>query len=558
MDGNRQRGQKLALLSNVNMNLVIRLLQKQAAVYETEGYGNELGILMNPSSSYHAFGPEITFLVEDLMELLEHDLEPETAEKRIDGWFTRLEEVLVAAQLYYIADAYLWGAELAAADTGRKAALEELWQRRLEMCCKAHANVRALDYHHMIESLGEENAFSAKMWYMGRILLSNEAQKRLCALILDRVRVESRTPKKVLLLDLDNTLWGGLAGEHDRTPVVLSEEHAGLAYKNLQRLLLEMQKQGVLLGIVSKNNEQDAMEILKKHPHMVLRPEVFAAKRINWTPKHENIKDIARELNLGLDSFVFWDDNPAERQLVKEMLPQVEVPDFPDKPEALAPAMAEIFREYFEKAFTTEEDRDKTAQYVALSERKRLQENVGSFEDYLRELKIVIRRAEPKKHAERLLQMMNKTNQFNLTTRRYTQAQIAELLEDGDRQVYLYSVADRFGDNGITAALIADFSGEVPVLTDFVMSCRIMGRNIEDALVEDVEKDMRSRGWSRLQALYVPTAKNVPVSGLYRRLGYGEAGAAGEKGILYEIGLAQTPERRYDVRMDEQEPKAGK
>ena len=558
MDGNRQRGQKLALLSNVNMNLVIRMLQKQVEVYETEGYGNELGILMNPSSSYHAFGPDITFLAEDLMELLEHDLDPEAAGERIDGWFARLEEALVSSQIYYIGDAYLQGAELAAADRGRKAALEGLWQRRLEEFCKIHANVRILPYHRLVETLGEENAFSLKMWYMGRILLSNEAQKRLCALILDRVRVESGIPKKVLLLDLDNTLWGGLAGEHDRTPVVLSEEHAGLAYKNLQRLLLEMQKQGVLLGIVSKNNEQDAMEILKKHPHMVLRPEAFAAKRINWTPKHENIREIARELNLGLDSFVFWDDSPAERQLVKEMLPQVEVPDFPDKPEELAPAMAEIFREYFEKAFITEEDRKKTAQYTAFSERNRLREVSGSFEAYLRDLEIAVRRMDPKRHVERLLQLMNKTNQFNLTTRRYTRAQIAELLEDADRCVYLYNVADRFGDNGITAVLIADCSGEAPVLTDFVMSCRIMGRKIEDALVEDVEKDLRSRGWDRLRGMYLPTAKNAPVSGLYERLGYVEVGAAGEKGILYEIGLAKTPERRYDVRMEEQDPEAGK
>lgn len=547
----KQQKQKLALLSNVNMNLVIRMLRKQAEVYEAEGYGNELGILMNPSSSYHVFEPDITFLVEDLMELLEHDLEPETAAVKMDRWFACLESALLTKEIYYIGDAYLRGPELPAADRGRKAALEGLWQERLEAFCKAHGNVRILPCHHMIETLGEENAFSPKMWYMGRILLSNEAQKRLCELILDKVRIEYRIPKKVLLLDLDNTLWGGLAGENEHTPVLLSEEHVGLAYKNLQRLLWQMQKQGVLLGIVSKNNEQDALEILEKHPHMVLRPEAFAARRINWAPKHENIRDIARELNLGLDSFVFWDDSPAERQLVKEMLPQVEVPDFPDKPEDLAPAMAEIFREYFEKPFITEEDREKTAQYAAISERMRLQESTGSFEDYLRELKIVVRRVEPKKHAERLLQMMNKTNQFNLTTRRYTQAQIAEILEDPDRCVYLYNVADRFGDNGITAALIADCRGEVPVVTDFVMSCRIMGRNIEDALVEDVEKDMRGRGWNRLRAMYVPTAKNVPVSGLYKRLGYAEVEAAEGNGVLYEIGLAKTPERRYDVRMDE-------
>lgn len=547
---NGKKGRKLALLSNVNMNLVIRLLQREAEVYEAEGYGNELGMLMNPESSYHAFAPDITFLVEDLMELLEHDLERKSAEEKIDDWFEQLRGSLQAGVVYYIGDACLWGMELGAVDVGRKIALEQLWQQRLEAFCENCTNVRILPYRHMIETLGEENAFSPKMWYMGRILLSNEAQKRLCAMILDRMRIESRVPKKVLLLDLDNTLWGGLAGENEHTPVLLSEEHAGLAYKNLQRVLLAMQRQGVLLGIVSKNNEVDALEILKEHPHMVLRSEAFAAKRINWEPKHENIREIAEELNLGLDSMVFWDDSPAERQLVKEMLPQVEVPDFPEKPEDLAPAMAEIFREYFAKSVVTSEDREKTAQYAANSRRRQLQEASGTFEAYLKSLEIVVKRVDPQQHQERLLQMLNKTNQFNLTTRRYTQAQLAELLADTNRQTFLYGVADRFGDSGVTAAAVVDCGGEVPVLTDFVMSCRIMGRNIEDAIVEAIEKELQSQGFSRLRGMYIPTAKNMPVSGLYRRLGYEEVGSVAGNGIVYEIGLAKTPKRRYDVRME--------
>lgn len=283
---------------------------------------------------------------------------------------------------------------------------------------------------------------------------------------------------------------------------------------------------------------------------MVLRSEAFAAKRINWEPKHENIREIAEELNLGLDSMVFWDDSPAERQLVKEMLPQVEVPDFPEKPEDLAPAMAEIFREYFAKSVVTSEDREKTAQYAANSRRRQLQEASGTFEAYLKSLEIVVKRVDPQQHQERLLQMLNKTNQFNLTTRRYTQAQLAELLADTNRQTFLYGVADRFGDSGVTAAAVVDCGGEVPVLTDFVMSCRIMGRNIEDAIVEAIEKELQSQGFSRLRGMYIPTAKNMPVSGLYRRLGYEEVGSVAGNGIVYEIGLAKTPKRRYDVRME--------
>ena len=543
---------KIALLSNVNMNFVIRMLQKYAEVYEAEGYGNELGTLMNPSSSYHIFAPDITFLVEDLMELLEHDLDLEEAGKKIRRWFADLRGALKTQGIYYISDAYLWGVEMAAVfETGRKAALERLWQESLEELCRICENVRILPYRHLVEVLGEENAFSLKMWYMGKILLGSEAQKRLCSLILDRVAAETRTPKKVLLLDLDNTLWGGLAGENDHAPILLSEEHVGLAYKNLQRVIRQMQRQGVVLGIVSKNNESDALAILEKHPHMALRPQDFATMRINWAPKHENIREIAAELNLGEDSFVFWDDNPAERQLIKEMLPQVTVPEFPEKPEDLAPAMAEIFRKYFAKPSVTEEDLAKTAQYAANTERKKLQESTGNFEDYLKKLEIAAVRVAPEAHTERLIQLMNKTNQFNLTTRRYTQGQMTALLEDERKRIYLYRVTDRFGDNGVVAAAIVDLGGDVPVLTDFVMSCRVMGKNIECAVVEDIENDLRRDGYPYLEAIYIPTSKNGPVAKLYERLGYEKTGAAGQDGVKYGIKLAETPKRMYYVRMDE-------
>lgn len=581
---------RIALLSNVNMNMVIRVLRRETEIWQAEGYGNELGTLMNPESSYAAFRPEYTFLVMDLMELLEHDLRPEAAGQRIAAWFESLESALRAETIYYVSDAWLWGPELSVLfDSGRKAALEQLWQRRLETLREAHGNVRILPYRQLPESLGEENTFSLKMWYMGKVLLSGEAQKRLCGLILEKLRAEERTPKKALLLDLDNTLWGGLAGENDVAPIELSEEHGGLAYKNLQRVILQMQRQGVLLAIVSKNNEQDALEILEGHPHMVLRADAFAAKRINWRPKHENIREIAAELNLGTDSFVFWDDNPAERQLVREMLPEVATPDFPQRPEELAAAMASIYREYFEKPTVTEEDLAKTAQYAANVERDRLKEETGSFEDYLRRLEIVTTREDPQKHVERLLQLANKTNQFNLTAKRYTRGQIEELLEDRRRLVYLYRVADRFGDNGIVAAAVVALGGiacgsgsaeaesgaaEVECIgggsgsaeaesigsgaaslsatvEELVMSCRVMGKNIEYGIMDDVEEDLRARGVERLRGIYLPTAKNQPVERLYEQLGYrrvtdrtAEREGSGDIKI-YEMPLAEKPERVY-------------
>lgn len=570
---------KIALLSNVNMNFVVRMLQKEAAVYEPEGYGNELGLLMNPASSYHTFAPDYTFLVMDLMELIEHELDMTSAEEKIAGWFGMLENALNEQGIYYVSDAYLWGVETAVVqDVSRKQMLEELWLKHLQKLCEAHANVRIFPYRHMIESLGEERAFSLKMWYMGRILLGNDTQKLLCEMILKFAEREKRTSKKVLLLDLDNTLWGGLAGEAEHTPIVLSEEHGGLAYKNLQRVILQMQKQGVLLGIVSKNNEEDALEMIRKHPHMVLREECFVAKRINWQPKHENILEIAKELNLGTDSFVFWDDNPTERELVKEMLPEVAVPDFPDKPEELAPAMAEIYEEYFAKAHLTKEDLAKTGQYAANAKRNDLQKNAASFEDYLKQLQIVITRVNPREHVDRLVQMANKTNQFNLTTRRYDVQQMQQILQDDYKQVYLYNVEDKFGDNGLVAMAIVDLPVSpgttaaptenatatstdhpaaaptehirtVPLIEEFVMSCRVMGKQIEHAVIADIEQDLRQAGFTELHGLYLPTAKNKPVAGLYQDLGYELVSQLADGGCEYRIRMEAQPRRTFQGKM---------
>lgn len=514
-------GRRIALLSNVNMNAVIRMLQRDADVYEAEGYGNELGTLMNPASSYHEFDPDITFMIMDILELLEHETDAASAETVIERWFESFEGAMRDNCIYYINDAYMWGPETEAADALiDRTVFEAAWSDRLKALCGRHVNVRIFPYHQMISKLGEENAFSLKTWYMGKMLLGSEAGRRLAAMILDKVRLESRTPKKVLALDLDNTLWGGLAGENDNTPIVLSEEHAGLAYKNLQRVILQMQRQGVILVIVSKNNPDDVKEILERHPHMVLRPGHFASVRINWKPKHENIIEIAEELNLGIDSFVYWDDNPQERLLVGQSLPEVAVPDFPDKPEELASAMTAIYHEYFEKAVLTGEDLEKTRQYADNAKRNEMRKSAVSYEDYLRQLEIVVTRVDAKRNLLRLDTMFNKTNQFNLTTRRHAQSELQQMLEDADKRFFVYNVKDCFGDTGVVAAVIVDVSGDIPVIQELVMSCRVMGKNIEHGILAQVERCMRDEGYERIRGVYVPTAKNKPVADLYEQRGY--------------------------------------
>lgn len=534
---------KIALLSNINMNYVLRMLEKEHDVYRTEGYGNELGFLLDKNSSYHSFGANYTFFLIDLLELLGHNVNITEAKESVNKWFATFEAGMDKTVQYYISDAYLWGVEVEAFfNKDLRNCLESLWNDSLYKMCDKYANVNILSYHDIVSKLGEENAFSLKMWYMGKILHTNEAQKRIAENISHCVQLVARVSKKVLLLDLDNTLWGGIAGEHEHTPIVLSEDHAGLAYKNLQRVISLMKNAGVVLGVVSKNNEDDALELIRNHPHMVLREEDFAVKKINWESKHINIQKIAEELNLGLDSFVFFDDNPTERELIRQTLPQVTVPDFPDRPEELAVAMVGIYHTWFEKPFVTEEDLDKTRQYAENAKRAEVENQAINYEEYLKQLKMKVIRVDAKQNIERMVQLINKTNQFNLTTKRMEMSEVQKIVDNSLKKVYLYKVEDCFGDYGIVSAVIVDLSA-TPTIEEFVMSCRVMGKHVEAAIISQVEKELAEDGFELLQGIYLPTDKNKPVEYLYERLDY-EVQTSKENGQkIYFMNLSKRPER---------------
>lgn len=542
---------KIAVLSNINMNPAARLLTEDFAVYETEGYGNELETLMNQNSSLYAFDPEAVFLFEELMEIIRHEFSEAAAEAHIAAWFAAFAASADNGRVYFISDAYLYGAETALPEVRKKKPqIEGLWNRHLETLVREHPNVFVFPYRTLVERLGEERAFQPRLWYLGKIMHSMEMQKRICAEIRRQLAVLESTPKKVLVLDLDNTLWGGLAGENDQAPVLLSDDGAGLAYKNAQRVIRQMKDTGTVLCIASKNNEDDALEILEKNPHMVLRPDDFAVKKISWNDKARSIRKIAEELNVGLDSIVFADDSPQERVLVKELLPMVAVPEFPAQPEDIPAFFAEVYGTFFARTRVTEEDREKTAQYASNARRNQLREETATFEDYLKSLHITVTRVDAVENLDRVLQLVNKTNQFNLTARRYTMPEMQAAAER--KKVYAFRVADRFGDSGITAAVIVDTGKEIPFIEEFTMSCRIMGRKIEYGILDYVEADLAALGYERLCARYAATPKNCPVCSLYDVLGYSLT--AEHDGVKeYRLELKERQKREYILSWQETE-----
>jgi FkbH-like protein len=319
---------------------------------------------------------------------------------------------------------------------------------------------------------------------------------------------------------LDNTLWGGVLGEDGIEGIKLGGDYPGKAFHYWQEALLELSKTGVILTICSKNNEAD-VEALFAAREMPLKLEDFVSKRINWQDKATNIRAIAEELNIGLDSMVFVDDNPTERELIRQQLPMVAVPEFPAQPYGLADLYAQLVREYFSVYALTDEDRKKTEQYRQNASRKQLEAQFTDMTDFLRslEMKLKIERVDAQSVSiPRVAQMTQKTNQFNLTTRRYTEDDIRSRMARG-AEAWTLAVRDRFGDNGITGLMIL-----VPengwCIDTMLMSCRVLGKGIEEAFF----KYVISQYSGALHAEYIPTAKNGQVADFYTRMGLCDCG----------------------------------
>lgn len=535
---------KLAILSNVNLDFVVRLVGQHHEVCPAEGYGNPLGRLLNPGDSLYTAGADTVFLLPDLDELTAGQTEAD-ARAGIEAFWAGLAGALRPGIQYGVSDVWHRRAVIAPTDDFTREHLDGCYLQGLEALCAAHPNVHRIP---LAAALARgKDPYSDQMWYSGKIPFSLEGNRLAADAVEAALAALNRPPKKVLALDLDNTLWGGIVGEAGSRGITLSEDHAGAAYRDVQRAALAMERQGVLLVLCSKNNEADALEAIRHNPYMVLREEDFAARRINWAPKADNLRELAKELNLGLDSFVFVDDSPTERAAVAAQLPQVTVPDFPDRVELLPGWMASLYDQWFRPVRTTAEDRTKTAQYRENHARAELEKTL-SYDEFLESLDIRLCRVDPTgdEARERLFQMLQKTNQFNLTTHRYTRQELDALLAKG-WPVYLYEASDRFGRYGIVAAAIVDPEGPVPVICDFLMSCRIMGKEIENCILDRIEEDLSAAGHTRLEALYRPTAKNAPVARLYESLGYTLTETRADGTRCYALTLRDKPPRPYHV-----------
>jgi FkbH-like protein len=323
--------------------------------------------------------------------------------------------------------------------------------------------------------------------------------------------------KKCMVLDLDNTLWGGVVGEVGMEGIELSDYKEGARYKDFQKKLKEIKDLGIILAVVSKNNFDDAIKVIREHKHMVLKEEDFVALKINWDLKSQNIRDLSEELNIGLDSIVFIDDNPVERESVKRELPEVTVPGFPQDTSELLNFAVELYHNYFYTLDITDEDTVKTEIYRQNMKRRDAQKSSASYEDFLKSLetKIEIRRISAE-NVQRAAQLTQKTNQFNLTTKRYSEQELLALIDEEGFEGFVAYVSDRFGDNGMVSVVITKRKTDTEIELDtFLLSCRVMGRFIEEQIIGFIEDLYKKSGYKRLVTYYKPTEKNAPVKDFF-------------------------------------------
>ncbi|HXM62349.1 MAG TPA: HAD-IIIC family phosphatase [Terriglobales bacterium] len=411
---------------------------------------------------------------------------------------------------------------------------------------RTHSRFLINDILYLSAQVGQGVWFRNNYWYNFHMALSPIATVYMAHNVAAIVKSVYGKSKKCLVLDLDNTLWGGVIGDDGVQNLILGRDHpVGEAFLDFQRYVKSLQRRGVILAVCSKNDAENAKEGFS-HPDSVLKLEDFSAFKANWDPKPENIRAIAAELNIGLDSIVFVDDNPAERDFVAEQLPEVAVPNVG----ADVSAFAEVLEHerYFEVDKLVQDDLNRSAYYSSNAERSAGQGKFSNYGEFLASLEMTAEIGSfLPVYLERITQLINKTNQFNLTTRRYTSAEVVAIAQDQGFIALYGRLADKFGDNGLVSVLIGEVSDQTVQLDLWLMSCRVLKREMEFAMFDALVEQCQARGIRKIVGVYIPSKKNNMVAAHYASLGFTSMGGASDGRELwsYDVPASYSPRKRY-------------
>lgn len=403
---------------------------------------------------------------------------------------------------------------------------------------REHKNVIIFPFDEFLSNYSSENLIDFKYFFSSRIIINPKLTKPFTVWFEKEIKKIEGRSKKCLVLDLDNTLWGGVLGEDGISGIKIGGDYPGFVFQLFQEYLIELNRLGVLLTICSKNNEADVIEVFEKNENLKLKIEHFIHLEINWKNKAENIMNIAENLNIGLDSLVFIDDNPMERELVKRELPEVCVPDFPKNLYDL-PILLKNISEYFLTYNITQEDLNKTNQYKQNQVRNRESKKFTDLDTFIRSLNIEITISDINEfNIERLVQLTHKTNQFNLTTKRYSSEDLL-LLSSNNGTISAVQVKDKFGDYGIVGLFILkiDKDSDYAEIDSFLLSCRILGKGIEHEVMNHIVQFLKKEGISVLKGKYISTKKNSQVANFYDQFNF-------------EIIMESSIEREYELKLN--------
>jgi len=545
--GDVRRTARLALVGSYTTSQLATMLRLAALregialeIYESP-FGQYRQEVLDARSAMYAFSPDVIVVaVHDRdLALPQHSAAPaEDLSNEAERWHSLWHAVAsrssatVVQHLFAIPPEAPFG-HLGATLPGARPALIQKLNADLAASCPDH--VAVVDCDRLAALIGKRRWFDARYWHFAKQGVALDALPLLARHTVAVVAARLGLTRKCLVLDLDNTLWGGIVGEDGLDGLRLGDTAEGEAFQAFQESILTLKNRGVVLAVCSKNNEADAKEVFERHPSMRIALDDIAVFVADWRPKPEQLRTVAAELDIGLDALVFVDDNPVEREAVRQLLPEVDVIRLPDEPADFVQALSDYL--LFEPASFTHEDARRTELYRGRAAARQASTTAESLEDFFRSLEMHATISPfTSANLPRVAQLVGKTNQFNLTTRRHSAATLASFVADDACVHRTFTLADKFTHHGLVGLVIAFAKGETLEVDTWLMSCRVIGRTLEQTVLDELVDCARERCCTTIIGTYEPTQKNALVADLYAKLGF--------------TPLSQDAERRrwsYDV-----------
>ena len=533
---------RIAVIGSFTLNGLAETLQVKSAelnifshIYSGP-YNQYNEEILNPKSNLYSFNPEICFLILDAQTILEnlfyfpYDITETERKEFVDKKFKEISALMHTflqqsqSKLIFSNFAIPYYSPYGIFESKTSYGLQEMIIDLNKKFLKEFQNnpsVFIFDFNGFVTNHGQSNIFDYRQYYLGDVKISLEKIPHLANQLMGFIKPILGLNKKCIVLDLDNTLWGGIIGEDGFNGIKLSHnEPIGKSFIEFQKYLLSLHKRGIILAVNSKNNFDDAMKVIREHPNMLLREENFACLKINWNDKVSNLKEISNEVNIGLDSMVFFDDDKINRDFVRSVLPEVLTVEIPEDPSQYVPTLLELTD--FNVMKITSEDKQRGKMYLEQRKRSELQKTTTDLQEYLEKLNIkLFLKSADEFSIPRISQLTLKTNQFNLTTKRYQEEDIRNLSKDKNKIVGCARVEDKFGDNGITGVFIVDKENTDEWNIDtFLLSCRVIGRGIEEGIMNYILSLAKKENVSKLIANFIPSKKNHPAESFLPTYGF--------------------------------------